>query len=231
MTVEKFCIGIESTAHTYGVGVVSSKGRILSDVKSIYQPKPGRGIHPRESAQHHSKLAPEIAREALRKSGVGVKSLAAVAFSQGPGLGPCLRTGASAARAIASYLGIPLIPVHHAIGHIEVAAMKSGARAPLTVLVSGGHTCITAFMGGRWRIFGETEDITLGNLLDMYGRQAGLSSPSGPAVEQMAQDKGEFIDLPLVVKGNNISYSGLLTSAVNKLKDGVGYFMIRFSIF
>jgi tRNA A37 threonylcarbamoyltransferase TsaD len=74
-------------------------------------------------------------------------------------------------------------------------------------------------MGGRWRIFGETEDITLGNLLDMYGRQVGLPSPSGPAVEQMARRWRQFIDLPLVVKGNNVSYSGLLTAAVRKLRE------------
>jgi len=217
---KKFCLGIESTAHTYGVSIVSFEGEILSNEKSVYKPPPGRGIHPRESAQHHCEVASKILREALKKSGIKLKNIVAVAFSQGPGLGPCLRTGATTARALSSYLNVPLIPVHHAIGHIELAALTTGAKDPLVVLVSGGHTCITAFMGGRWRIFGETEDITLGNLLDTYGREAGLPTPSGPAVEVEARKGKKFVDLPLAIKGNNVSYSGLLTAALNKLKEG-----------
>jgi len=215
-----FCLGIESTAHTYGVSVVSFDGKILSNEKSIYQPPPGKGIHPRESAQHHSTAAPKVISEAIRKANIKLKDLAAVAFSQGPGLGPCLRTGATTARALASYLNIPLIPVHHAIGHIELAILTTGAKDPLVVLVSGGHTCLTAFIAGKWRIFGETEDITLGNLLDTYGRYVGFPSPAGPLVEVDAEKGKTFIDLPLTVKGNNVSYSGLLTAALNRFKEG-----------
>lgn len=215
---EKICLGIESTAHTFGVSLVDSRGRILSDEKKTYAPPPGRGIHPRESAQHHSQVSPTVVRDALRKAGRNFDELNAVAFSQGPGLGPCLRTGATVARALAAYLEVPLVPVHHAVGHIELAALKTGASDPLTVLVSGGHTTITSFAEGRWRVFGETEDITLGNLLDIFGREAHLPSPSGPAVEAKALEGKKLVDLPLVVKGNNISYSGLLTAAVRRLK-------------
>ena len=217
---EKVCLGIESTAHTFGVSVVSFDGKILSDEKSIFQPPLGSGIHPRESAQHHSRLAPLVLREALRKAGIHPKNIVTVAFSQGPGLGPCLRTGATMARAISSYLKVPLVPVHHAIGHIEFAALTTGSKNPLVVLVSGGHTAITAFTAGRWRIFGETEDITLGNLLDSYGREAGLPTPSGSTIEAEAKNGKNFVDLPFVVKGNNVSYSGLLTAVLNKLKEG-----------
>jgi len=220
MAEEELCLGIESTAHTYGVAIATSRGKILSDVKSVYKPQRGRGIHPRESAQHHSQTASAVTNDALKKAGVKAQDLSAVAFSTGPGLGPCLRTGATAARALASYLQVPLIPVHHAIGHIELATLKTSLKDPLTVLASGGHTCITAFMGGHWRIFGETEDICLGNLLDTYGREAKLPSPSGPSIEAEAMKSRHFIDLPLVIKGNNVSYSGLLTSAVRKLREG-----------
>ena len=220
MKTEKYCLGIESTAHTYGVSVVTFDGKILSDEKSIYKPPLGKGIHPRESAQHHATIAPTILREALKKANIQAKDISIVAFSQGPGLGPCLRTGATTARTIASYLNIPLIPVHHAIGHIELAILITKAKDPLVVLVSGGHTCIVAFAGGRWRVFGETEDITLGNLLDSYGREAGLPTPSGPAVEVDAEKGKKFVDLPLTIKGNNVSYSGLLTAVINKLKEG-----------
>jgi len=216
----KVCLGIESTAHTFGVSVATLNGKILSDEKAVYKPPLGKGIHPRESAQHHTTVAPTILQEAIRKAKIKPKNIVAVAFSQGPGLGPCLRTGATTARAVASYLGVPLVPVHHAIGHIELATLTTGAKDPLVVLVSGGHTCVVAFAGGRWRVFGETEDITLGNLLDTYGREVGLPTPSGPAVEADAEKGKKFIDLPLTVKGNNVSYSGLLTAVLNKLKEG-----------
>ncbi|RLG91477.1 MAG: O-sialoglycoprotein endopeptidase [Candidatus Hecatellales archaeon] len=216
----KACLGVESTAHTFGVSIVTLDGKILSDEKAVYKPPMGRGIHPRESAQHHTKTAPTILQKAIEKAKIKPKNIVAVAFSQGPGLGPCLRTGATVARALASYLKVPLIPVHHAIGHIELAILTTGAKDPLVVLVSGGHTCIVAFAGGRWRVFGETEDITLGNLIDTYGREAGYPTPSGSAVEADAKKGKKFIDLPLTIKGNNVSYSGLLTAALNKLKGG-----------
>jgi N6-L-threonylcarbamoyladenine synthase len=114
-----------------------------------------------------------------------------------------------------------LIPVHHAIAHIEIAAQMTGASDPLVVLVSGGHTTITAFAGGRWRVFGETEDITLGNLLDMFGREVPLPTPGGPEVERLASRGRDFMDLPYVVKGNDVSYSGLLTAAKRLLHSSV----------
>jgi glycoprotease/Kae1 family metallohydrolase len=87
-------------------------------------------------------------------------------------------------------------------------------------LLSGGHTTIAAFASRRWRIYGETEDITLGNLLDMFARSAGLPSPGGPEIERLAAQSKDFIELPYTVKGNDVSYSGLLTAAVNTLRSG-----------
>jgi glycoprotease/Kae1 family metallohydrolase len=89
------------------------------------------------------------------------------------------------------------------------------------VLVSGGHTTVTAFAGNRWRIFGETEDITLGNLLDMFGREVPLPTPGGPELEKLASQGRNFIDLPYVVKGNDVSYSGLLTAAKRLLRQNI----------
>jgi N6-L-threonylcarbamoyladenine synthase len=111
--------------------------------------------------------------------------------------------------------------VNHAIGHIEIGILTTGATDPLVVLVSGGHTAIAAFSGGRWRIFGETEDITLGNLFDMFAREVDLPSPAGPEIESLAEKSTCFLSLPYVVKGNDVSYSGLLTAATAKLRSGV----------
>ncbi len=209
---EVLALGIESTAHTFGASLASSGGGILTDSKRVYVPKLGEGIHPREAAQHHSSVAGKVVEEALTFEGKRITKIDLIGYSRGPGLGPCLRTGATVARAIAKYLSLPLVPVHHAIGHIEIAAKSSGVRDPLVILVSGGHTCITAFSEGRWRIFGETEDITLGNLLDMLAREIELPSPGGAAIEEMARRGQKFVDLPYVQKGNDVSYSGLLTA-------------------
>ena len=215
-----YCLGIESTAHTFGVGVVTEKGKILSDFNDTYKSAPGAGIHPREAAEHHSEVAARVLSEALRDAGILASKLSAIAIALGPGLGPCLRVGATVARSLSSYYRIPLVAVNHAIGHIEIGTLTTGAKDPLVVLVSGGHTAIAAFSGGRWRIFGETEDITIGNLYDMFAREIDLPSPAGPEIERLAGKGSVFLSLPYVVKGNDVSYSGLLTASLARLRSG-----------
>lgn len=204
-------IGIESTAHTFGVSVVNSDGKILSDVKRVYTPPKGEGIHPREAARHHTEVAPLVLREALDVAGISIKELDAIAYSAGPGLGPCLRVGACLARALSSFYSKPIVPVHHAIGHLELGCLLTGAKRPVALLVSGGHTMVTSPAGGYWRIFGETLDITIGQLIDQFGRSLGLASPAGHIIEELANKGRKYIELPYVVKGNDVSFSGMLT--------------------
>jgi len=222
VAIALYCLGIESTAHTLGASVVDEGGKILSDVRDVYVSPPGSGIHPREAAEHHSVVAAKVVSAALDKAGLKGSHVDGVAVALGPGLGPCLRVGATIARSIASYFQIPLISINHAIGHIEIGNLTTGAKDPLVVLVSGGHTAIAAFAGDKWRIFGETEDITLGNLYDMFAREIGLTSPAGPQIEKLAGKSTVFVPLPYVVKGNDVSYSGLLTASLSKIRSGVG---------
>jgi N6-L-threonylcarbamoyladenine synthase len=215
-----YYLGLESTAHTFGASVVDDSGQIFSDIRDVYTSVAGSGIHPREAAEHHGEVAARVLRESLKNARISAPDLNGVAIALGPGLGPCLRVGATVARSLSSYLRIPLIPVNHAIGHIEIGILTTGTTDPLVVLVSGGHTAIAAFSGGRWRIFGETEDITIGNLFDMFAREINLPSPAGPQIEMLAQNASRFIPLPYVVKGNDVSYSGLLTASLAKLRSG-----------
>src|SRR5919202_510561 len=210
------CLGIESTAHTFGCSVVDSKGHILSDARDIYRPPDGKGIHPREASWHHMEVSSNILKESLSSAGVSIKEdIDIVGYAAGPGLGPCLRVGAVVARTVAGFYKKPLVPVNHALGHIELGAMLTGASDPLTFLISGGHTMILAFSYGRWRVFGETLDITIGQLLDQFGRALGFASPCGDRIEELAGQSGvKYMQLPYIVKGNDVSFSGLLTAAV-----------------
>jgi universal protein Kae1 len=220
---ERYCLGIESTADDFGVGVASFGGEILSNVSNCYIPQEG-GIHPREAARHHSEVADKVLAEALSEARIRPEDLEIIAFAQGPGLGPCLRTGATVARALASYLGVPLVGVNHSIGHIEVGKLKTGLLDPVTLYASGGNTMVTAYVSGRYRIFGETLDIALGNCLDVFAREAGLKHlkgvPLGAAVEQLAKKGEKLVALPYVVKGMDFSLSGLLTAAICVLNKG-----------
>jgi N6-L-threonylcarbamoyladenine synthase len=209
------CLGVESTAHTFGCSIVDSKGRVLSDERGIYKAPEGSGIHPREASRHHIEASSSIFQRSLQSAGVTMKDVDVVGYSAGPGLGPCLRVGAVVARTVAGFYKKPLVPVNHALGHLELGAVLTGAFDPLVLLVSGGHTMILAFSHGRWRVFGETLDLTVGQLLDQFGRALGFASPCGGRIEQLAvQSAGRYMQLPYVVKGNDVSFSGLLTAAV-----------------
>jgi N6-L-threonylcarbamoyladenine synthase len=221
--MKQYLVGVESTAHTFSVSVMSSAGEILSNLRSVYKPPEGSGIHPFEASQNHLKNAAAVTAEALETSGVKRDRIGAVAYSMGPGLGPCLRVGAVVARTLAGSLKVPLVPVNHAVGHIELGCLLSDAKDPVVLLVSGGHTMVIAFSGRRWRVLGETLDLTLGQLLDQFGRHAGLSSPCGGAIEKAAAESTHYLRLPYSVKGNDVSFSGLLTAAKTKL-DGGGRF-------
>ncbi len=213
------CLGIEGTAEKLGVGIVTEEGKILANIVK-HQPLIG-GIHPREAARHHADNIKELIKRALKTSGLSLEDIDLVAFSRGPGLGPCLRVAAVAARTLALKYNLPLIGVNHCVAHIEIGRLTTGAEDPLTLYVSGGNTQVTAFVQGKYRIFGETLDIALGNLIDQFARYANLGNPGGPVVEKLARE-GSFIDLPYVVKGMDLSYSGLLTAAKKALnKHGI----------
>lgn len=213
------CLGIEGTAHTFGIGIVSSKGRILANAAKTYMPKQG-GIHPREAAQFHAANARSVLDEALKLAGVGLDEIDLIAFSQGPGLGPVLRTAATAARALSVWLDVPIIGVNHCLAHVEIGRMTEKARDPVTLYVSGGNTQVIAFDAGRYRVFGETLDIPVGNCLDVFAREVGIPHPGGPNVERLAREGKRYISLPYVVKGMDLSFSGLMTEAIRKHRAG-----------
>ena len=220
---ELICLGIESTADDFSVGIVSSGGEILANIIDAYI-SPDGGIHPREAARHHAEVAGKVVAKALEVAGLGVNEVDVIAFSQGPGMGPCLRTGATVARALASFLNKPLVGVNHCVAHVEIGRLVCQMEDPLTLYVSGGNTLVTAYEAGRYRVFGETLDIPIGNCLDVFAREAGLrprpGKPLGALVEELAREGHELVPLPYVVKGMDLSFSGLLTATIRLLRSG-----------
>lgn len=206
-------LGIEGTAWNLSAAIVDEND-VITETTATYRPPTG-GIHPREAAQHHANHITEVVRKTLEKGG---KDISAVAFSQGPGLGPCLRTVATAARALALSLDVPLIGVNHCIAHIEVGRWKTPAQDPVTLYVSGANSQVLAYRKGRYRVFGETLDIGIGNAFDKFARDAGLQHPGGPKVEELAKKATKYIPLPYTVKGMDFSFSGLTTAAQEAVK-------------
>jgi glycoprotease/Kae1 family metallohydrolase len=167
-------------------------------------------------------------KKALDEANLFPKDISLVSYARGPGLGPCLRTGATAARAFAYSNDIPLLGVNHCVAHLEIGLLE-GAKDPVLLYLSGANTQVIAYAAGRYRVFGETIDIGIGNGLDKFAREAGMGFPGGPKLEKIAEGD-ELIDLPYSVKGMDLAFSGLITAAKQKLDSGYSLGQLAYSI-
>ena len=222
-------LGIEGTAHTLGVGIVDSERKVLANVLDMYRPPEG-GLHPREAANHHADVVPGLIVKALEEAGVTMKDIDVVAFSKGPGLGPCLRVAATAARSLSVSLKKPIVGVNHCVAHVEIGRATTGCHDPALLYASGGNTQIIAFADGKYRIFGETLDVGIGNMFDKLGRELGLGYYAGPTIEKLAKEGDKLLELPYSVKGMDISFSGIMTAAISLYKKGCRLEDIAFSV-
>jgi universal protein Kae1 len=223
------CLGIESTAHTFGIGIVNDRGEILSDEKDVYRPVIGKGIIPQEAAEHHRKVSENILEKALKKSELKIEDVDLIAYAAGPGLPPCLLAGANFAINLSKKHKKTLVPVNHCLAHVEIGKLFTKTVDPIFVYLSGGNTQIIAFVEGVYRIFGETMDIPMGNCLDIVAREMGLEMPGGTAIENLAK-KGKYSELPYVVKGMDVSFSGIGTAAIQLFRKGVAKEDVAFSL-
>lgn len=198
-------LGIEGTAWNLSAAIFDEDLIVLKS--RPYKPVQG-GIHPREAAQHHAAEISDLIRDVLSE---GPKPVA-IAFSQGPGLGPCLRIVGTAARALALSLQVPLIGVNHCIAHVEIGRFASGFDDPIVLYASGANTQVLGYLNHRYRIFGETLDIGIGNAIDKFARSKGLPHPGGPQIEVLARE-GSYIPFPYTVKGMDLAFSGLVSAA------------------
>ncbi|KAL7509568.1 hypothetical protein ACHAXN_006519 [Cyclotella atomus] len=217
-------LGIEGSANKVGVGVLSydpstQTYQTLSNPRKTYVSPVGFGFLPKETSWHHQAHV--------------VGNLSAIAFTLGPGMGGPLRSCAIAARTLSLLWNLPLIAVNHCIAHIEMGRVATSSSDPVVLYVSGGNTQVIAYSDGRYRIFGETIDIAVGNCLDRFARVVGLSNDPSPgynieleARKHTLENPLKFVELPYVVKGMDVSFSGLLTNieeltkSTNFVKEG-----------
>ncbi len=208
----KLVLGIESTAHTWSVGIMDFNGKVYSVANDTFIPEKG-GLHPYLVKEQHLNNFMRVIQKALIDAKCKIRDIDLIAFSKSPGLGPILKIGAQVARMLGQLLNIPIVGVNHCIAHIEIGRLMCNINDPLTLYVSGGNTIVSAYESGKYQIFGETLDISIGNMIDMFARDLGLSHPGGPKIERLALESKKYLSLPYVVKGMDLSFSGLYTAA------------------
>ena len=209
-------IGIEGSANKVGVGIVRYDGTtfdILSNPRKTYVTRPGQGFLPRETAWHHQSHIASLVRLAMDEAKVTPADVSAICYTRGPGMGGPLSSCAVCARSLSLLWGVPLVAVNHCIGHVEMGRVVTGGSDPVVLYVSGGNTQVLCYAAHRYRVFGETIDIAVGNCLDRFARLIGLPNDPSPGynIEQAARRGKVFVELPYVVKGMDVSFSGLLT--------------------
>lgn len=219
---ETVVLGIEGSANKVGVGIVryspsKRKYHILSNPRKTYIAPTGQGFLPKQTATHHQNHIVALVRAALLESFPNEENpealISAICFTAGPGMGAPLQSCAVCARTLSLLWEKPLVGVNHCVGHIEMGRLATGSSNPVVLYVSGGNTQVIAYSNQRYRIFGETIDIAIGNCLDRFARVINLSNDPSPGynIEQEAKKGKQFIPLPYVVKGMDVSFSGILT--------------------
>jgi N6-L-threonylcarbamoyladenine synthase len=225
-----------SAAITQGVTVFSN---IIASQTQLHEPY--GGVFPTVAKQAHKENIDRVVEKALRRAGIELKGLDAVAVTQGPGLAPALEVGITKAKELATQLNIPLVPVNHIEAHAlsSLVQPKRKQNQPfvsldqsmtehtfpiLSLIVSGGHTefiLITAI--GEYERLGFTIDDAAGEALDKVGRMLDLGYPAGSVIEEMASkgDPKRFaFPLPMTTQHDfNLSFSGMKTFSRNLIEE------------
>eukprot|EP01111_Echinosteliopsis_oligospora_P014633 TRINITY_DN5548_c0_g1_i1.p1 TRINITY_DN5548_c0_g1~~TRINITY_DN5548_c0_g1_i1.p1 ORF type:complete len:336 (-),score=86.50 TRINITY_DN5548_c0_g1_i1:14-1021(-) len=206
-------MGFEGSANKIGVGIVKEDGSILANVRHTYITPPGTGFLPKETALHHQQHILPLVKEALAVAKLTPQEIDCLAFTKGPGMGAPLRSVAVVVRTLSQLWNKPIVGVNHCVAHIEMGRLVTGAKDPVVLYVSGGNTQVIAYSMRRYRIFGETIDIAVGNCLDRFARVLNLSNDPSPGynIEQEAKKGTQYVEMPYVVKGMDVSFSGILT--------------------
>lgn len=225
-------LGIESSCDETSVALVRDGRIVLScETASSLSTFAGMGgVIPEYAARAQVESIIPVLRKALDTSSLSMRDVDLIAVTHGPGLLGSLLVGTVTARILASIHAIPLLPIHHTLGHLSSVWLSSGDDAPppqfpsLTLSVSGGHTDLWLCTGHRTGTrLGRTLDDAAGEAFDKGAALLGLPYPGGPALAALASRGDEqaysFPDPLSREHGTDFSCSGLKTSLKYLLRD------------
>lgn len=216
-------LGIEGTAHSFGIGIVDCKNKkVLFNEKSQFKNDVGMDL--RVLSDFHVANFDKVlikAKNYLISIGKDFSDLDLISFSQGPGIGNSLKIAALVAKTLSLKYKVKIVGINHIKAHLEIGKMLTDLKDPCFLYVSGVNTQVIAKDEfGKYKIYGETEDIGLGNLLDSFARMVGLDFPGGPIIEKLALKSNNYIELPYTIKGMNVSLAGMYSNLKQKFEAG-----------
>ena len=213
-------LGIESSCDEMAAAIVRDGDVLASVVHSQHEVhRPYGGVVPELASRDHVRQVSDVVARVFDEAGIGPDSLSGVAVTSGPGLIGSLLVGLSFGKALAYRHGLPLVGVHHLVGHLVSAELADPSLRPpyLGLVVSGGHTALYRIEADSPpHLLGETRDDAVGEAFDKVAKLLGLEYPGGPAVAAAARNgNARAVDFPrpmLKAAGNDFSYSGLKTA-------------------
>jgi N6-L-threonylcarbamoyladenine synthase len=215
-------LGIETSCDETGVAAYdAAAGGLLAHAvhSQVEMHEAYGGVVPELASRDHVRRLVPLARRVLAQAGREPGELAAVAYTEGPGLAGALLVGASFGRALAAALGVPAVGIHHLEGHL-LSPLLSAARPEfpfVALLASGGHTQLMRVEAvGRYALLGETQDDAAGEAFDKTATLLGLGYPGGAALARLAE-RGRAgrhrLPRPMIGSGDlEFSFSGLKTA-------------------
>ena len=179
------------------------------------------GVVPELASRDHQKSILPVVDLALKKAGILLSDLSAIAITRGPGLMGSLLVGLSFAKSLSIALQIPLIEVNHMQAHVLAHFIKDNDNKPsppfpfICLTLSGGHTQLVKVNSYfDFDLIGETIDDAIGEAFDKAAKILGLSYPGGPIIDTLAKkgNKTRFKFSNSKISGYNYSFSGIKTS-------------------
>ncbi|MGN0654177.1 MAG: tRNA (adenosine(37)-N6)-threonylcarbamoyltransferase complex transferase subunit TsaD [Oscillospiraceae bacterium] len=219
-----YILGIESSCDETAAAVVEDGRKILSNVVAtqIAEHRLYGGVVPEIASRRHSENIYAVVDEAVKKSGLTLKDIDAVAVTYAPGLIGALLVGTSFAKGLALAAKKPLVPVHHIAGHIAANYLSHEDLKPpyLCLVASGGHSHIVEILDyTKFKVIGRTRDDAAGECFDKVGRVIGFQYPAGKFIDDASKNGNpNAYKLPKpVVNGSvyDFSFSGLKTAVIN----------------
>lgn len=223
---DEIILAIESSCDETAIAILKNGKEILVNTVNtqISEHQKFGGVYPELASRLHLENISKVVAFSLSLKGFDYKSITHVAVTIGPGLPGALQIGVMAAKTLASYLDVPLIPVHHLAGHIYANEFVKDFTYPLISLVASGGNSDIVYIDKclHFKVIGQTLDDAIGESLDKVARCLDLPYPGGVSIDKLTKDKEDIklINLPKVsLPSYNLSYSGLKSHIVRMIEE------------